>query len=83
MGFLTKAKEEVAAKAAIGAIANGQSVFVWVAGSSFSMTGQGLGPMAEQIEAIEAEGWHLEHFSTAWSTTGSNHLVGTCVFRRS
>ena len=39
-------------------------------------------PIAEQIETIESEGWRLEDFSTAWSTSGTNHLIGTAFFRR-
>jgi len=57
-------------------------VFVWVAVSPFSRSGQGLVPIAEQIETIESEGWRLEDFSTAWSTSGTNHLIGTAFFRR-
>jgi hypothetical protein len=82
MGILKKAKETAAANEARVALEAGQAIFVWTGGSSFTGGNKGLGSLDEQIEAIEAEGWHLEHFSTAWSTSGANHLVASCIFRR-
>jgi hypothetical protein len=77
----SKKEAEQAAGSANEAAAAGQRIFVWSYRTSFSRA-NGLAPVAEQIEAIEAVGWHLEHFSTSISPSFAKELVATCVFRR-
>lgn len=67
------AASEDAGTAAASAISDGRSIFVWTAKAE---------DVAPQIEAIEAAGWRLDHFSTALSPSLGKTLLATCLFRR-
>lgn len=82
MGWVKDAKATAIGKEAARAVSEGRRVFVCrinqpIANSGFSGS---LSGMAEQIEAIEAEGWSLDQSSFSHDHKG--HPSGFFVFRR-
>lgn len=84
MGFINNAKASIATDAARKARAAGQSVLVYKfieanAGSKSTAPMQG---MAEQIQAVEAEGWRLDQMAAAEGKALTAERVAlVCLFR--
>ncbi|MFZ3494611.1 hypothetical protein ACODT5_15530 [Streptomyces sp. 5.8] len=85
MGFINNAKADVATKAAADAYAAGRHVITFkiieanvTSRSTGIMTGVG-----DQIEAIEAQGWHLTNMAAAEGKALSGERTALiCLFRR-
>lgn len=80
MGIFKQARASVHASNARRALEEGRTVFLAQIGSSIKA--DAVSGVAEDIEAVEAEGWRLDQMSYVWSTTLSNHPVGFFLFRR-
>jgi hypothetical protein len=79
-GLITRGKEVHARDEARRAFAEGHTLFAYqLAGRLFDWFGSVTG-YAEQLEAIEAEGWRLEQISYAGGTKGD--AVQIALFRR-
>ncbi|MDP9476257.1 MAG: hypothetical protein M3R38_11355 [Actinomycetota bacterium] len=75
MGIFKDVKVQTIGKEAARALSEGRSVFVARLEGGFlsrNMSGSVSG-VAEMIESIEAEGWRLEHLSSAGSD--DSHLL--------
>ena len=83
-GFISKARQATAAADAQRALAEGHTIFVIVTSNGIQwLSGTSLSSVAEQIEAVEAAGWRLDHSSYVFDTTGmGNTLRGVHTFRR-
>lgn len=81
MGFMKDAKAQMVSKEAARALGEGRSVFVArLEGGALSRNVSGtVSGVAEMIESIEAEGWRLEHLSSAGSD--NSHMLA--MFRAS
>jgi hypothetical protein len=75
MGFMKDAKAQMVSKEAARAFTEGRSVFVArLEGGALSRNVSGsVSGVAEMIESIEAEGWRLEHLSSAGSD--NSHML--------
>lgn len=85
MGFIKKQVTNQATEHAARAFAEGHTIYV--AKLMEQITNSALsGPMgrvAEQIEAIEAEGWQMERMSACEAKAVTGERVGVvCLFRR-
>lgn len=85
MGFINNAKAETATRAAAEAYAAGRHVLTFKiieANVSHRATGLMSG-VGEQIEAIEAQGWHLTTMAAAEGKALSGDRTALiCLFRR-
>jgi hypothetical protein len=86
MGFINNVKGSMAGGAAKTAYDRGDQVFVFKAieaNSKSTSTGSMHG-MAEQIQAIEAEGWALTNMTAGEGKTamGGERIALICLFRR-
>ena len=82
MGFIKKSREaraESVAKEAREAADDGRKVFLW---RSEKFVARATGGDAEVIEALEEDGWRLDHMSFYFDTRGLNAAVGVYLFRR-
>lgn len=82
MGWIKDAKASALAKEASRAVEEGRSVFVTrinVGVTHHGMSGS-VPDMAEQIEAVESAGWHLDQMS--WTQDEKNRPEGYFLFRR-
>lgn len=85
MGLINKAKADTIEHAAQHAIERGRKVFV----AKFleaNMNSLATGPMTglnDQIEAVEALGWHLDQFAVGEGKALTGERVAViCLFRR-
>ncbi|MET9876564.1 hypothetical protein ABZZ36_18345 [Actinacidiphila glaucinigra] len=84
MGFINDAKANVAADAAKKARATGQRILVYkfIEANTSSKSTAPMKGMAEQIEAIEAEGWTLYNMAAAEGKAMTGERVAlVCLFR--
>ncbi|WP_030387057.1 hypothetical protein [Streptomyces sp. NRRL S-241] len=85
MGFINNAKADVASRAAAEAYQAGRQVLTFKiieASSTSRHTGLMTG-VGEQIEAIEAQGWHLSTMAAAEGKALSGERTAlVCLFRR-
>ncbi|NNJ04160.1 hypothetical protein HHX38_08435 [Streptomyces sp. PKU-MA01144] len=85
MGFINKAKADVATKAAAEAYAEGRKVLTFKiieANAAHRTTGIMTG-IGEQIEAIEEQGWTLDRMAAAEGKALSGDRTAlVCLFRR-
>jgi hypothetical protein len=85
MGFINNAKASKATDEAAKAFANGQSVLVYkfIEANKTSMSTAPMIGIAEQIQAVEAEGWALDQMAATESKTLGGERIGlVCLFRR-
>ncbi|MFI1520635.1 hypothetical protein [Kitasatospora cineracea] len=86
MGFINNVKGGLAADKAREAYAKGDFVFVFKAiEANAKSTSTGPMPgMSEQIQAIEAEGWHLDKMAAAEGKTAlsGERIALILLFRR-
>ncbi|MGW4730552.1 hypothetical protein ACWEQC_15520 [Streptomyces shenzhenensis] len=84
MGFINNAKASMATDAAIRARENGQTVLVYkfIEAHTASKSTAPMQGMAEQIQAIEAEGWYLDHMAaTEGKALTGERVAIVCLFR--
>ncbi|MBW8701873.1 hypothetical protein MBT84_19895 [Streptomyces sp. MBT84] len=84
MGFINDAKANVAADAARKARAAGQSVLVYkfIEANTSSKSTAPMTGMAEQIQAVEQQGWRLDHMAAAEGKALTGERVAlVCLFR--
>lgn len=80
MGFMKDVKADLARKHAHRAAEEGHAVLTFRLDVPIaSVEGAPISGLAEQIEAIEAEGWHLDHMSFL---PGRKAYEGIALFRR-
>lgn len=85
MGFINKAKASQATSEARSAYESGQYVLVYkfIEANKTSMTTAPMTGIAEQIQAVEAEGWALDKMTATESKTLGGERIGlVCLFRR-
>ncbi|MFF5609233.1 hypothetical protein ACFY65_23080 [Streptomyces cellulosae] len=85
MGFINQAKGLEAAKRAREARDAGNSVLVYkfIEANTNSKATAPMTGMAEQIQAVESEGWRLEQMAAAEGKAFTGERVAlVCLFRR-
>ncbi|WHX19815.1 hypothetical protein QFW82_23590 [Streptomyces malaysiensis subsp. malaysiensis] len=85
MGWINNAKGDGASRHAREAIQAGNSVLVYkfIEANTNSRATAPMTGMAEQIQAIEAEGWRLDKMAAAEGKALSGERVAlVCLFRR-
>lgn len=85
MGFINNAKGDVAGKSAAEARERGDLVFVFKAieANVKSMTTGPMPGMAEQVQAIEAQGWVLANMAAGeGKALGGERIALVMLFRR-
>lgn len=85
MGFINQAKGDQAGKHAREAKAAGNTVLVYkfIEANTNSRATAPMTGMAEQIQAIEAEGWRLDQMAAGEGKALSGERVALiCLFRR-
>lgn len=82
MGFIKQAKGDSMADDARRAVAEGRSVFIAQFRGAMSHSpalSRPIAGIAEMIEAVEAEGWRVDQFT---SVPYKDNMTVTCLFRR-
>lgn len=85
MGFINNAKASRATDAARTAYVNGQTVLTYkfIEANKNSRATAPMAGIAEQIQAVEAEGWYLDKMAATESKTLGGVRIGlVCLFRR-
>ncbi|MFI9569317.1 hypothetical protein [Streptomyces rishiriensis] len=84
MGFINNAEASIATDAARKARATGQSILVYkfIEANTASKSTAPIQGMAEQIQAVEAEGWRLDQMAAAEGKALTGERVAlVCLFR--
>ncbi|OQR64766.1 hypothetical protein B6E66_07350 [Streptomyces maremycinicus] len=84
MGFINNAKASIATDAAKKARAAGQGILVYkfIEANQASKSTAPMQGIAEQIQAVEAEGWRLDHMAAAEGKAMTGERVAlVCLFR--
>ena len=84
MGFINDAKANVAGDAARKAREKGQRVLVYkfIEANTNSKSTAPMTGMAEQIQAVEDQGWRLDHMTAAEGKAMTGERVAlVCLFR--
>ncbi|MFG2109831.1 hypothetical protein [Micromonospora chersina] len=85
MGWLNNAKASEAGKHAREAVAKGDTILVYkfIEANTNSRITAPMTGMAEQIQAIEAEGWTLANMAVGeGKALGGERVALICLFRR-
>lgn len=85
MGFINNAKADIATKAAAEAYQAGRHVLTFkiIEANSTSRTTGLMTGVGDQIEAIEAQGWHLTNMAASEGKALSGERTALiCLFRR-
>ena len=84
MGFINDAKANMASTEAKKARERGQSVLVYkfIEANTNSKSTAPMSGMADQIQAVEQQGWRLDHMAAAEGKALSGERVAlVCLFR--